>query len=166
MSPRTAPERPFPGAAPTADSSTISPLVVGRYAECYLFGAVVANLFDWELRATFDYSNLTAHGDYWQVNQFMDAGWTARARGYLTQLGSSYIAAALAQVGVTGVYIPTALTFRGFSTLGNAGNAKELFNGGCFIRDLAFMVPMAMFEQEINLIGSGNPSIPGSGGTG
>jgi hypothetical protein len=156
----------MPGAAPPADSSTPSPLVVGRYAECYLFGAVVANLFEWEVNPVFDYSNLTAHGDYWKVNVFLDAGWTGRARGYLTQLGSTYLVGALAQVGATGVYIPTALTFAGFSTLGSAGNAKVLFQAGCFMSNLRMAVPMAMFEQEINLIGSGNPTVPGSGSPG
>lgn len=147
------PDLPFPGAAPGGDTTAQRGIVVGRYAECTLFGTttVLANLFDWEVKPVFDYSNLTAHGDYWQVNVFLDAGWTARARGYLTLLGSSYLASALS------ANIPTSITFNGYSTLANANTPKLLFAGTCFIKDFALMAPMALFEQEINVIGTATP---------
>ena len=35
------PDMPFPGAAPPTDATAKRGLVVGAFAECYLFGAVV-----------------------------------------------------------------------------------------------------------------------------
>jgi len=153
------PDMPFPGAAPPTDATAKRGLVVGAFAECYLFGAVVANLFAWELKPVWDYANLTAHGDYWQVNAFLDGGWTARARGYLTLLGATYLTASLQTV--SSVKIPQSLTFTGYTTLGGAttgANPFKIWEGPCFIKDFAAMAPMALFEQEINVIGSGNPT--------
>lgn len=150
-----------PNGAPLLNSNTPRGFVIGRYAECYLFGAVVANLFDWEVKPTFDYANLSAHGDYWQVNAFLDAGWTARAKGYLTLLGASYMASGSA---LTGGKIPAALTFTGWSTIGNASggaNPFKMWEGSCFVKDFSLLVPMAMVEQEISLIGTGTPGTIG-----
>jgi len=153
---RRGPDLPLPTAIPPADATPKRAVVNGRYAECWLFGAVVANLFDWDLKPVFDYSNLTAHGDYWQVNVFLDGGWTARARGYLTLLGATYLNSALQTVG--GVKIPQTLTFTGYSTLGVATTPLKIWEGPCLIKDFSAMVPMALFEQEISVIGSGNPT--------
>jgi hypothetical protein len=149
---RRAPSGPFPGASPGFDATPPRGVVIGRYAECYLFGAVVANLFDWEVKPVFDYTNLTAHGDYWQINAFLDAGWTARARGYLSLLGATYIKSA------TSANIPAALSFVGYTTLAAASSPFIVWTGSCFIKEGGIFVPMALVEQEITVIGTGTPS--------
>lgn len=143
----------FPGANPSPDPTGKRTYVIGRYAECFVGGVLVANLFHWEVKPVFDYSNLTAHGDYWQINAFLDAGWTARVRGYLNLQADTYFKA------YTANNIPPLLTFVGYSTLGTAGNAKALWQGTCFIKEGSLEVPMPLVEQEITLIGTGTPTI-------
>lgn len=150
---------PFPAAAPSGDPTPKRGLVVGGFAECCLFNTttVLANLFEWSVKPVFDYSNLTAHGDPWQVNQFLDAGWTAQAKGYLTLLGATYLASGS---GLTAAKIPNLVIFNGYSTLASAtggSNPFLLFAGSCGVKDFELMVPEALLVQTITLIGTGTP---------
>lgn len=173
--PRTliVPNSPFPttGGPAAADVTTQRNFVVGGYAECsFKIGAgaetVFINCFDWEVKPVFDYSNLTAHGDYWQVNQFLDAGWTARVRGYLTLLAAHYIFG-LTKGWLTGTPptggVPAAFVFTGYSTVkaangvGTSANAI-MWQGTCGIKEGTILVPNTMLEQEITLIGTGTPT--------
>ncbi len=141
----------IPGSAPSTSGASPRAYVVGGFAQCYLFGSVVVNLFDWEVNVNFDYADATAHGDHWKVKAFLDADWTARAKGYVAQVtASQYIKQA------TSSGVPTALTFIGYS---DVSATTVLWEGPCFISKGRITVPMGMMEQEIEVISSGPPTV-------
>jgi hypothetical protein len=133
--------------SPTARSTVLN----GRYAECAFNGLVLLYLFDWRIRANFDYANLTAAGDRWKVNVFLDADWTAEARGYMNVATvSTYISNSQA------AGIPQLLTFTGYSELAAGGH--KIWEGSCWIKSGEISVPMALTEQHLEVIGTGMPT--------
>jgi hypothetical protein len=145
---------PFPGAAPTPSGTAARTFVVGRFAICSIDtgsgDATVINLFDWEVSVNFDYADATAHGDRWKQKVFLDADWTARARGYVSALDAvGYIKAATNASG------PVSMNFKGWS---DTSRTTLLWAGTCFIARGRISVPMAMMEQEIELVSNGIPS--------
>lgn len=146
------PGMPFPGAAPTHITSPAARSVLnGRYAECAIGGSVLVFLFDWRIRFNADYSNLTAAGDRWKVNVFLDADWTAQGRGYIAPAATAtYISGGLS------AGIPQLLTFTGYSELLSGGH--KIWEGACYLKDGDLSAPMALFEQSITLIGTGMPT--------
>lgn len=145
------PAAPFPTAVPTPTPTPAARSVLnGRYAECSIGGAVLVFLFDWEIRVSFDYANLTAAGDRWKVRVPLDGDWTARGRGYIAPSATtSYIKAAFTSA------VPIVLTFAGFTAA--VGGAK-IWEGSCYISGGRLSAPMALFEQEIELISTAAPS--------
>jgi hypothetical protein len=141
---------PFPGAAPTVSGIPARTFVVGRFAICAIGGVAVANLFDWEVNVNFDYADATAHGDRWKQKVFLDADWPARARGYVTAASTNqYILAS------TSGAVPSALTFTGYSDM---TLMTKLWEGPCLISRGRISAPMAMVEQEFELVSNGVPT--------
>jgi len=145
--PAASPERPFPGAAPTVSAVPPRGLVVGRFAVCTIAGLTVVNIFDWEVNINFDFADATAHGDLWKVKAFLDGDWTARGRGYLAATSSTTIAA------FTSSQVPALVTFAGYS---DTTKTTKIFEGTGYINRGVISVPMAMLEQEFEIVSSGN----------
>lgn len=130
---------PAPGALPGR--------IHGRYATATA-GSLTLHLFEWSVTMETDYFDATAHGEYWKVNVPGDQSWTARARGYFVS-GTQYFTVG----SISGD--PPSLTFTGYRDL--ATNA--IWTGVCYPRRVDFSAPMAMVVQEIELVGTGAPSV-------
>lgn len=149
---------PFPGANPTPSGTPARAAVVGRYAKIQIDStgvrpvaslADIVLLFDWEVTPNFDYADATAHGDRWKQKVFMDADWTARARGYVVPVSATtYISAATASGG------PVLLRFVGYSDM---TATTILWAGDCYIARGRISAPMGMMEQEFEMVSSGAP---------
>lgn len=137
-----------PGAVPGAPAA-LSGRRHGRYATAEVAG-VVLHLFDWEVTVEMETFDATAHGEYWRVHVQGDQSWRARARGYFKPSDASYLAARSSSVD------PLVTVFTGYSGMETTTD-KIVWQGACFITRANFSVPMAMIEQEIELVGTGQP---------
>jgi hypothetical protein len=145
---------PFPGAAPSVSGTPARSVVVGRFAQCTIDSGggdqPLVLLFDWEVSANFDFADGTAHGDRWKVKVFLDADWTARAKGYVVPGSTShYIKAATNSTG------PVLLNFKGWSDM---TMTTLLWAGTCYISRGRISAPMALMEQEFEMLSSGGPT--------
>jgi len=132
-------------------SPTARNFLNGRYAECAIGGVVLVFLFNFRIRMNADYANLTAAGDRWKVNVFLDADWTAEARGYIAPAAvTSYLSASMT------AGIPQPLTFTAYSELAAGGH--KIWEGTCYIKSGEISAPMALVEQSLEVIGSFKPT--------
>lgn len=142
--------------APSVSGIATRSAVVGRYAECSIAvgagaDAVCVLLFDWELNANFDFADVTAHGDSWKYKTFLDGDWTARAKGYVVPGSTNHYIK-----NATASSVPVSLTFKGWS--GPTTSGTLLWAGPCYISRGRISAPMAMMEQEFELISNGVPT--------
>lgn len=128
--------------------------LVGRYALCTIANTTaLLNLTDWQVQIRTDFVDGTGFGDFWDVPVPIKYLWTARARGFFASLNSYLQAYAIAATGTTDV---VAANFIGFA---DDSLTTKLFQGVGFVERAAFLAPQAMAEQEIELRGTGNPSV-------
>lgn len=138
-------------ADPTPTGIAARSAVVGRFAKIQLntgFGAAdVVLLFDWEVNVNFDYADATAHGDRWKVKAFIDADWTARARGYVVPVDTNtYIKNATNSSG------PILINFIGYTDM---TATTVVWTGTGYIQRGRISAPLALMEQEFELVSSG-----------
>jgi len=141
-------------------SPAVRNVLIGRYAECSIGGVVLVFLFDWEINITSELTNLTACGDRWRVFVPIDSEWNARARGYIApSAGTSYISGAYTSLAATGGAAQL-LTFAGYTAV---TGGQQIWAGTCYITSGRLAAPMGLFEQEISLRGTANPTagVPG-----
>lgn len=125
----------------------------GHFAEASIGGTLIALLFEWEATIDTDTTDLTAHGDVWKVTAALDSGWRFRARGYVvpasvnTKINDLYTSGAL----------PVTITVAGYS--GSVASGTKIFEGTGIPTRCNLSAPMALAEQEFEVIGTGTPTV-------
>lgn len=123
------------------------------------------NLTEWEVTIESEVADVTAHGDFWEVNVPLKQSWRGRMKGFVALTGVASYMAAFAQ-GSGGDYRdPVLIYFTGYNTstppgagtVQGAGNI--IFQGQGFVTRGNISMPMAMGEQEIEITGSGSPTV-------
>jgi hypothetical protein len=126
----------------------------GRYCICQLGNTnAVLQLTDWRVQVRTEFVDGTGFGDFWDVPVPIKYLWTARAGG-LFGGGLSYLEAYhVAQTGTSDIL---SATFIGFA---DTGSSVPIFRGTGFTELAAFRAPQSMVEQEIEIRGTGAPSL-------
>lgn len=143
--------------------------IVGQFATASLqtSSSVYTQLFsltEWEITIESEMAEVTAHGDFWEVNVPLKQSWRGRAKGFVALTGVLSYLAAFKQ-GSDGDYRdPVLLYFTGYNTVtppgaGTVQGASNIiFQGQGYVTRGNISVPMAMAEQEIEITGSGSPT--------
>jgi hypothetical protein len=145
---RKAPEMPFP----TAGELT---RLNGRYALCTHAGLTLT-AFDWELEVSTEFVDATGHGDIWDVPVPLKYSWTARVRGYYDTSNSPYMHLYNGQI--TGAPPPD-ITAASFVAYKDDVPTTAVFTGLGLVVRARWSVPNALVEQELELRGTGVPTV-------
>ena len=148
---------------------TVVDRIVGQFATCSFNTGIavytqLVSCTEWEVTIESEMADVTAHGDFWEVNVPLKQSWRARAKGYVAITGVLSYMVAFAQ-GSAGDYRDPVLTyFTGYNTATPPGSgtvqglSNIIFQGQGYITRGNISVPMTMAEQEIEITGSGSPT--------
>src|ERR1051326_512484 len=145
-----------PGAAAAAavPITTHANLLHGVYGLCTVSGITLLHLFEWRVRVSQKLLEVTAHGDEWEQWVQLRQGWTGMAKGYLTRSATATYINGAAKLSAIG----PAMTFTGYSDMGESTGAHKIIVGEILYEDITIEVPNAMVTQEITFRGSVAPT--------
>lgn len=144
---RRTPDMPFPGAGELTRLN-------GRYAVCTVAGLTLT-AFEWELEVSTEFVDGTGHGDIWDVPVPLKYLWTARVRGYYDTANNPYTHLYNGQIVAT----PPDITAIAFIAYKDDTPTTAVFTGNGFVTRARWNVPQAMVEQELELRGTGIPTV-------
>jgi hypothetical protein len=145
---RRNPDMPFPGAGELTRLN-------GRYAVCTVAGLTLT-AFEWEVEVNTEFVDGTGHGDIWDVPVPLKYSWTGRVRGYYDTANNPYMHLYNGQI--TGSPPPdiAAIAFVGYK---DDTPTTAIFTANGFVVRSRWNVPQAMVEQELEIRGTGIPTV-------